>query len=147
MILFGLLTYDSVRVDSMRFNTNLRQHHHNRYFWWGSVRLDSDPLNKRPRLEPCVEESDENCDALEPEYIWVGPGWLERALTLSALPAFLLACAVAHGLAHFGISELLSFIFAMPLFTLAWFYSVGWLLDRWQFKRYSHRVSIGEQSV
>jgi hypothetical protein len=94
-----------------------------------------------------VEESDENCDALEPEYIWVGPGWLERALTLSALPAFLLACAVAHGLAHFGISELLSFIFAMPLFTLAWFYSVGWLLDRWQFKRYSHRVSIGEQSV
>jgi hypothetical protein len=27
---------------------------HNRYFWWGSFRLDSDPLNKRPRMKPCI---------------------------------------------------------------------------------------------
>jgi hypothetical protein len=125
LTLFGMLTCGSMRVNSIRFNADMgKQHHHIRYFWWGSVRLDSDPLKKRPRIEPCVAELDAEC-AGEPEYIWIDPGWIERALTIYAFPAFLLAIGVAHGLAHTGKSELLSFMVAMPLFTLAWFYSVG----------------------
>lgn len=86
-----------------------QQHHHNRYFWWGSVRLDSDPLGKRPKSQPCVEDLDANCDEI-PLYIWVHPGLLEKALILSALPALLLIITIVRGLAHLGISELLSFM-------------------------------------
>jgi len=88
-----------------------------------------------------VDESFENCDS-EPEYIWVDPGWIERALTLTALPAFLLTIVVVHGLAHLEISELLTFLFTMPLLTVAWFYTLGWLLDRWLHKRALHRGSV-----
>lgn len=130
LILFGLLTFGSTQA-----NRDLRQQHYRgRYFWWGSVRLDSDPLNKRPALKPCAQETNQNC-GFDPQYIWVTRGMIERALTLSALPAFLLALTVARGLAHFGVSEVLSFMIALPLLTLAWFYAVGWLLDRWRYKR------------
>jgi hypothetical protein len=91
----------------------LQQDHHGRYFWWGSVRLDSDPLNKRPALKPCVPKTDEECVG-EPLYIWVNPGLIERALTLSAFPAFLLAIAVARALSRLGVNELLSFMLTMP---------------------------------
>ena len=46
LILFGLLTYGSIRV-----NRDTRYGHHRRYFWWGSVCLDSDPLNRQSTLE------------------------------------------------------------------------------------------------
>jgi hypothetical protein len=143
LTLFGMLTYGSMRVNSIRFSANIGPlHHQNRYLWWESIRLDSDPLNKHPRLKPCVAESDAECVG-KPEYIWIDPGWIERALTITAFPAFLLAIGVVHGLARSGTSELLSFMVAMPLFTVAWFYSVGWVLDRWQFKRESRRTPIG----
>ncbi len=127
LILFGLLTYSSFRVSSLN-----DPRHPNRYFWWGSVRLDSNPLGKRRVEKPCLE-SQEAC--FEPEFIWVTPGWVEIALTLSAFPAFFLAITVAHGLAHLGVSELRSFIPAIFLGTLTWFYAVGRLLDRWRFRR------------
>ncbi|HTM36142.1 MAG TPA: hypothetical protein VL156_05315 [Terriglobales bacterium] len=53
----------------------------------------------------------------------------------SALPAFVAAIAVARGLARVGVSELLSFMVAMPVLTVAWFYVVGWILDRWWYRR------------
>ena len=88
-------------------------------------------------MEPCVDDSVENCD-FEPMYIWVNPGWIERALILTALPAFLLAVTLVHGLAHLGISEITAFLFTMPLLTLVWFYTIGWLLDRWLHRRVLH---------
>jgi len=130
MTLFGLLTYGSFRMDSSN-----DPRHPNRYFWWGSVRLDSDPLTKRRVEKPCVD-SDEVCTFnFGNEYAWVDPGLMERALTFSAFPAFFLAISVAHGLAHLGVSELRSFIPAIFLGTLTWFYAVGRLLDRWRFRR------------
>jgi len=139
LTLFGLLTYDSMRLNSMRFSAVMRQqHHHNRYFWWGTVRLDSDPL--RSPLKPCMEDSDTNCDW---DYMWVRPGLTEMALTLTAFPALQLAIAIAGGLALLGISELLSFMCAMPLLTFAWFYAVGWLLDRWRYQ-VLHGVPTGQ---
>jgi len=129
LILFGFLTYGSMRV-----NRDLRHGHHSRYFWWGSVRLDSDPWNRQPTLEPCTWRVKGDC-GWDPGYISVRAGGFERALVLSAFPAFLAAMAVMRGLARFGISELLSFIFIMPVLMLAWFYTVGWLFDRWQYRR------------
>lgn len=137
LILFGLLTYGSFRV-----NPDLRQlHQHGRYFWWGSVRLDTDPLNEHPVFrQPCAPDTEQTC-GFDPQYIWVSPGWGERAFTLTALPAVLLTGAVVHGLDRFGVSELLSFIITMPCLTVAWFYAVGWFLDRWQYKRRLWRSS------
>ena len=136
LILFGLLTYGSIRV-----NHDMRQGHHSRYFWWGSIRLDSDPLNRHSTLEPCTWKVEGDC-GWDPGYIWVTPGLFERALVLSALPAFLVAMAVVRGLARLGINEFRSFMFAMPVFILAWFYAVGWLLDRWRYRRSLHRASV-----
>lgn len=123
----------------MRVNRMRQQDRHGRYFWWGSVRLDSDPLNRRPAMKPCAQETDEEC-VEEPQYIWINPGLIERALVLSALPAFLLVIAVVRGMSHLGVSELLTFMITMPPLTFAWFYMIGWLLDRWQHKRSLHRA-------
>jgi hypothetical protein len=135
LIFFGLLTYASIQgIGEMRHGR------HGRYFWWGSVRLDSDPLDKHPKLEPCTQRTNGDC-AWEPLYIWVEPGLLENALVLSALPAVLLGRAVVFGLARLGVNELTTFMSTMPVLILAWFYGVGWLLDRWQHKRSLRRSS------
>jgi high-affinity Fe2+/Pb2+ permease len=73
-------------------------------------------------------------------FIWVEPGWFAKSLMLSAFPAFVLGAVVVHGLGRLGISEVSSFMVLMPLLISAWFYFVGWLVDRWRFKR-SERIS------
>lgn len=87
LVLFGLLTYASIQG-----NREMRHGLHGRYFWWGSVRLDSDPLDKRHTAEACTQGQEGDC-AFEPTYIWVEPGLLEKALIISAFPAFLLGAA------------------------------------------------------
>jgi hypothetical protein len=130
LILFALLSYHAIRV-----NHEMRQGSPGRYFWWGSIRLDSDPLNKHPRAPLSCEHGIEDCVNWDPEYIWVTPGLMEKALVLSALPAFAASLAVVHGLARLGISQVLSFMSSTPVFIFAWFYFAGWLLDRWRYKR------------
>lgn len=128
LVVFGLLTYGSVQGN--------RELHHGRlgrYFWWGSIRLDSDPLGKHS-TQPCREVQSGDCpwDAV---FITVDPGWLARSLIISALPAFLLGGVFVRELARFGVSELASFMCMMPVLIFVWFYGVGWLFDRWQHKR------------
>lgn len=135
LVLFGLLTYASVQG-----NREMRHGRHGRHFWWGSVRLDSDPLSRHSNLEPCTQRPDGDC-AWEPMYIWVDPGWLEKALVISALPAFLLGSVFVRGLARLGVSEFGSFMSTMPVLMVVWFYGVGWLLDRWQHGRSLRRSS------
>jgi len=135
LVLFGLLTYASIQG-----NREMRHGRHGHYFWWGSLRLDSDPLDKHPTLELCTQGQEGDC-AWEPLYIWVDPGLLEKALVVSALPAFLLGAVFVRGLARLGVSELASFMSTMPVLIIAWFYVVGWLLDRWQRKRSLRRAS------
>jgi hypothetical protein len=74
-------------------------------------------------------------------YIWVEPGLLEKALVLSALPAFLLGMAGVFGLSRLGVNQLTSFMCIMPVLILLWFYGVGWLLDRWRHKRFLRQSS------
>jgi hypothetical protein len=135
LVLFGLLTYASVLG-----NRELRHGHPGRFFWWGSIRLDSDPLGKHSTLEPCRQVQSGDC-AWDAVFITVDPGWLEKTLIISALPAFLLGRVFVQGLARLGVSELDSFMWMMPVLILVWFYGVGWLLDRWQDARSSRRSS------
>jgi hypothetical protein len=105
-----------------------------RYFHWSAFRLDSDPLNRHP-LPPTPRKKGLNGFAVKWD-IPVEPGWAARSLVLTAVPAFLLGYGVVtKALATVGISEVASFMVSMPLLILAWYYSVGWLLDRSRLKR------------
>ena len=125
LVLFGLLTFASVQA-----NRELRHGRPGRYFWWGSIRL----------LEPCRQVHPGDC-ASDAVFITVDDGWLEKALTVSALPAFLLGRVFVSELARLGVSELASFMCMMPALIFVWFYGVGWGLDRWQHKRSLRRSS------
>jgi hypothetical protein len=48
---------------------------------------------------------------------------------------------MVSGLSHFGVSELKSFMVTMPLLILVLHAFVGWLFDRWRFKRHQ-RLAI-----
>jgi hypothetical protein len=84
---------------------------------WSSIHLDSDPLNRR-----------HSGDTVE---LWIQPGFLTRALMLSAFPAFLIGRLLVSRLARFGISEVTSFMVSMPILIAAWFYGVAWMADVW----------------
>ena len=61
---------------------------------------------------------------------------MDKLFVLSDLPAFLVGTLIVFGLGgKFGVSEVSSFMVTMPLLTFVWFYAVGWLIDRWRFKR------------
>ena len=130
LMLFAFGTYDSFGPGRIHDNTG-------RYFRWSSFRLDSDPLNRRSRSATAVpcKDSTETCMATDPLEVYVDPGWLARCFILSALPAFLVGAGIVHSLSRLGVSEVTSFMISMPLLIFAWFYFVGWLLDRWREKR------------
>lgn len=140
--IIGLCLFAGVSYNSFRLN---RQIHSisgsNRYFWWGSVRLDSDPLSKRlpQRAAPCNNAAPDCATKTADVYVHVHPGWITMALALSGFPAFLAGVAVVKALGHTGVSEVWSFMVSMPLLLFAWYYFAGWLVDRWRYKR-QHRI-------
>jgi hypothetical protein len=131
----GLILFAGVTNNSFRMNHAI-QRTPSRYFWWSSTRLDSDPLNRHPlATEPCTDSSIEKCGDWTTEFIWVHPGWVAKSLMLSAFPVFMFGLLIVRGLGRFGISEVTSFMVLMPLLVFAWYYLVGWLIDRWKYKR------------
>jgi hypothetical protein len=102
-----------------------------RYHWWSAIRLDSDPFEKRSRPPSRQGPSGPAGPVSFDEHIaWVHAGWLARTLTLSALPAFMIGMVIVSALSNLGVSEVTSFMISMPLLIFAWYYFVGWLLDR-----------------
>jgi hypothetical protein len=131
---FGLMLFGGVTRNSFHLNREIQRTPY-RYFWWSSTRLDSDPLNRHPLAAESCKDSSEKCLDWTPVFIWVEPGWFAKSLMLSAFPAFVFGAVVVHGLGRLGISEVSSFMVVMPLLISAWFCFVGWLVDRWRFKR------------
>ena len=132
--LFAVETHHSVKVN--------RQMHPStgRYFWWSSMRLDSDPLNRRPQVPaaPGCQPQSGNCSSWDLRGVWIDPGLLVKLLILSALPAFMLGGLAAGGLATLGVSEVFSFLSLVPALMFAWYYFLGWLVDRLR-RRYKAR--------
>src|SRR5260370_24968458 len=127
--ILGLILFGAGSCDSFRFQPT-----HSRYFWWSSIRLDSDPLNKHPQTPtPCKPET-EDCAYFDPQNMWVDPGWLAKLLVLSGFPAFLAGAAVVGGLGRLGINQITSFMVSMPLLIFGWYYLLGWLIDRRRFR-------------
>jgi hypothetical protein len=129
LLLFAGETYQSVRMN------RAGQHSPSRYFWWSSIRMDSDPLNRRPRVAAPCEEGVENCVTWDLRSIYVDPGWLTLSLMLTALPAFAVGKLIVAGLGRFGINQIWSFMILMPVFLSAWYFFLGWLVDRWKYMR------------
>ena len=136
LLLFAIHTEHSLRMD--------REIHRvaSRYFWWGSLRLDRDPLNRQARTStasPC-KDGGESCVSWDPEYMDVDPGWFEKSLMFTSIPAFIVGFILVGGLSRLGISQVLSFMLAMPPLIAGWLCFVGWVIDRWRHKR---RVRAG----
>jgi len=125
----GLLAFCGESYLSLRINREFGTAPH-RYYWWSSIRLDTDPLNKNPTCE----SSEGDC-GWELTHVWIDPGYLTKTLMLVALPAFALCAITVGGLGHLGVNEAWSFFVSMPLFIIAWFYFVGWLIDWWWYKQ------------
>jgi hypothetical protein len=121
--ILGLVLFAAVSYRSMAVNHH-EQEAPRKYYSWSTLRLDSDPLNKNPAF---------GFDT--PPNKKIAPGWLDRVLVLSALPAFLVDTAVVVGLSKLGIDEVLTFMVSTPVLLFAWYYFCGWLIERWIFRR------------
>ncbi len=135
--LCGLGLFAVGAYQGCRLNQRLYDNRPARYFYWASIRLNSDPLNRHPTpkmTEPC-SDGKHDCVSWEPDYVWIDAGWGAKAFILSTLPAFLLSAVTVQLLAHFGISEVTTFFVSMPLLIVAWFYLIGWWLDRRRHRR------------
>ena len=131
--LAGLIAFAAVTKSSLDMNRETLQNP-SRYFWWSSLRLDSDPLNRRSPARCSNDEA--NCarwDLLQDT--WGDPGWIAKGLMVSALPAFIAGALIVHGLGHLGVNEVWSFLISMPFLIFAWYYFIGWLIDRLKSRR------------
>lgn len=130
----GLVLFAVGTVDSFRRDPELRKIQ-DRYFWWESFRLDSDPLNRHPKSYSECEEAREKCSSWDLRAVWVDPGWLAKTLMLTAFPAFFVGAAAISGLGRLGVNEVWTFFIVMPPLIAAWYCCVGWLLDRRRLRR------------
>jgi len=64
-------------------------------------------------------------------FSWIMPG----TLMLSAIPAFVVGMWFVRALGRHGVNEVLTFMALMPVLVAAWYYAVGWVIDRWTDKR------------
>src|SRR5258708_23230598 len=117
----GLILVAAVSYRSMPVNHH-EQEAPRKYYWWSSLRLDSDPLNENPQLTaPCAIEK-QNCSNGEFPNIKIVPSWLHRLLIISALPAFLAGPAIVVVLSKAGLDEVLTFLISIPLLLFIWSY-------------------------
>ncbi len=136
--MFAGLTYDSVRIDR-EINNNA-----GRYFWWLTLRLDSEPGNSQ--LSTSCNGANVDCTSWDPAYLWVDIGWLAKALIFSAFPAFLVGGAIVGGFRRLGVSEVISFMISMPPLIASWYFLIGWLIDRYTGKRSGSPMSHSPSS-
>src|SRR5215470_14813594 len=124
LVLFAVVTYKSMSMNPPAESVP------NKYYWWSSLRLDTDPLNKHPKPASPCENKEANCVDFGPSVTHVKPSLLDRLLTYSALPAFLAGAGLVIALSKRGVDEVLTFMVCMPILLFLWFFFVGWLLDR-----------------
>jgi len=104
--IIGIIFFSAASYHSLRRNQEIERAP-SRYFWWSSIRLDSDRANKRNWVATPCEGGKGNCwDRLD---IWVYPSLTEQFLMQSALPAFVVGEFAVRGLGRMGISQVSSF--------------------------------------
>jgi hypothetical protein len=138
--MIGFVLFAAVSYRSLPANHH-EQEAPRRYYWWSSLRLDSDPRNESKALATPCPKAIPDCSNGESPNIKIVPGWLEKLLVVSALPAFLAGFAIVAGLSKLGVDEVLTFMVSMPILLFAWYYFMGWLIERLLCKR-AQRKSV-----
>jgi hypothetical protein len=138
--LMGLILFAIVSYRSMPANVH-EQEVPRKYYWWSSLRLDSDPLNKNPQLSASCGDEKQSCSNGVTPNVKITPSWLDRLLIISALPAFLAGAALMILLSKLGLDEVLTFMVCMPILLLAWYYLVGWLIE-WQVSKHTQQKNV-----
>jgi hypothetical protein len=130
--LTGLLLFAVGTFSSFRFNADLtaRNQSYKKYFYWSSIRLDRDPLNRNPIAVRQCSPEDSDCRDWEQISVWVDPGWLAKVLMVSALPAFFIGRTLAVLLGRAGVSQLTTFIISVTVLMFIWYYFLGWIVHR-----------------
>src|SRR5262252_10981400 len=100
----GLLLFAAVTYRSMEVNQRGPDGPH-KYYWWSSLRLDTDPLNKNPKFTKPCKDGPGKCPEWTPAPEDIVPGRLERVLTASGFPAILAATGLVIELSKHGIDE------------------------------------------
>ena len=126
----GLLLFTLVTIRSAKLN-EYDAPQPRKYYWWSSLRLDSDPLDQhRPAFWPCPNDPRSNCanwDLLPNQS--VVPSVFDRAFISSAFPAFLVGTSIVALCSKRGVDEVLTFMVSMPILLFGWYFLVGWILD------------------
>ena len=144
--LLGLLLFAAVTYRSMGVNTQGPDGPH-KYYWWSSLRLDTDPLNRHPApAQPCSNGAP-NCSTWMLQTQWITPAYMDRLLIYASLPAFLAGTAIVAELSKRGVDEVLTFMVSMPILLFLWFYFSGWLLDRLIARLQSRRARTENTSL
>lgn len=140
LVAFGGVTYQSLRMD------RLVNRGHSRYFYWSSLPLDSEPSQGHaPASGPC-NNGDPTCFEVDFTTMWVDPGWLSNLLVLTAAPAFVLSGLIVSLLGKLGVSQVFSFFAFTPFLILAWYYLLGWLIDRRRERRLRNAQTAASSS-
>jgi hypothetical protein len=101
-----------------------------RYFYWSSIRLDSDPMN-RHRPTRSGDRGDDNKEGWDLHEI-AEPRLIAISSILSGLPAFLASMLLTTALSRLGVSQVLTFMVSTAILLFTWYYFFWWLLDRWR---------------
>lgn len=119
LLLFGWFTHQAYeREKAVRIQM--------RYLYWGSLLLDRHPLTPVP---PKVGL------AWDPKFISVHRDYLFLLLQGTAFPCFLMVDVLMSGLGRLGASHVVTFFISMPLLLAAWYYFIGWAIDRRRHRR------------
>lgn len=129
---FGLLLFFGETYDSVRLNRDLRARiPYRRDFYWSTFRLQSDPLGKLPPAPCGADINPKTCaDWWAVRDVIVDPGAILSTLMISSLPAFFVAMKTVRGLGRLGVNEVYSFFVLTPILLSAWYFFLGWVLDR-----------------
>ncbi len=120
-------------AQAYRLNAELRHPETARLLWWGGIPLDRQPPNTHHKSD--VTPGEPAWDAASVDYFAPPPSALVRAFGFVALPAFLIGMAITGALGTYGVNEAATFLIVMPLLVVAWFYFLGWLIERRRRKR------------
>jgi hypothetical protein len=127
--LAGLLVFGLVSRREFQIHRELPPRFpHAKYFFWAATRLDTDPQNRIPHQESKGCNSQENCVTWDLSQRR-GTGLLPALLALTAIPVFLIDWPIRSSLGHFGVSELTTFMWSMPILLALWYYIVGRWFD------------------
>jgi hypothetical protein len=116
----GLLLFALGSWQMIRFNRTVTRG--SKYFYWSSIRLDSDPRNRNPAHNSVSDCADTpNCVQFDLPFLSLESGLVAQVFMISAFPAFLIGKAIARAMARAGVSEVTTFMIVMPVLIFAWY--------------------------